>query len=204
MIQTRKHQVWIDESGSSVPYSRVTQSERTREASLARLLKGAQDINKKLASYKNEIVQATKEIVDQFAAEKGLKTMGKGNVTLYNFDRSIKVEVSINDRIEFDDLTMIACKEKFDQFIDLNVQGRQEFIREIINDAFSTARGKLDSKKVMALFKYESKVSDPLFQEAMKLLRDSIRRPDSRTYYRIWLKDDSGEYQNIDLNFSSI
>lgn len=204
MIQTRKHQVWIDESGSSVPYARVTLSERTREASLARLLKGAQDINKRLAAYKNEIVQATKEIVDQFAAEKGLKTMGKGNVTLYNFDRSIKVEVSINDRIEFDDLTMKACKEKFDNFIDANVQGKQEFIREIINDAFSTARGKLDSKKVMGLFKYESKVNDPLFQEAMQLLRDSIRRPDSRTYYRIWLKDDSGEYQNIDLNFSSI
>ncbi|KAF0199009.1 MAG: hypothetical protein FD170_3937, partial [Bacteroidetes bacterium] len=26
----------------------------------------------------------------------------------------------------------------------------------------------------------------------------------SRTYYRVWLKDETGEFQNIDLNFSSI
>jgi hypothetical protein len=204
MIQTKKEKSWYDESGTLIPYNRLTKLELMREREIGRLLKDAMFINKKLKEFKDSVRIATEAIVDQFMAEKGIETIGKGNVTLFNFDRSVKVEVSISDRIEFDDLTMKACKEKFDSFLADNVEERQEFIKEMVNDAFSTSRGKLDSKKVMGLLKYESKVKDAKFQEAMNLLKESIRRPDSRVYYRVWLKDESGEYQNIDLNFSSI
>lgn len=204
MIQSRKDQYWVDEAGNRIPRSRITTREMVSEAAITKLLKGAQDINARLASYKKQIRTATEGMVAAFMEEKGLDSKGKGNVTLYNFDRSVKIEVSINDRIEFDDLTMKACKEKFDQFLSDNVEERQEFIKEMINDAFSTRRGQLDSKKVMGLLKYETKVKDVYFQEAMSLLKESIRRPDSRTYYRVWLKDENGRYQNIDLNFSSV
>ncbi len=204
MIQSRKDQYWTDEAGNRIPRNRLTRREVDNESIMAKLLKGALDINARLTSFKGQIKTATGDMVAAFMEEKGLDSVGKGNVTLYNFDRSVKIEVSISDRIEFDDLTMKACKEKFDQFLADNVEQRQEFIKEMINDAFSTRRGQLDSKKVMGLLKYETKVKDAHFQEAMNLLKESIRRPDSRTYYRVWIKDDSGEYQNIDLNFSSI
>ena len=204
MIQSRKDQYWTDEAGNRIPRNRLTRREVDNESIMAKLLKGALDINARLTSFKGQIRTATGDMVAAFMEEKGLDSVGKGNVTLYNFDRSVKIEVSISDRIEFDDLTMKACKEKFDQFLSDNVEQRQEFIKEMINDAFSTRRGQLDSKKVMGLLKYETKVKDAHFQEAMNLLKESIRRPDSKTYYRVWIKDDSGEYQNIDLNFSSI
>lgn len=204
MIQSRKDQYWTDEAGNRIPRNRLTRREVDNESIMAKLLKGALDINARLTSFKGQIRTATGDMVAAFMEEKGLDSVGKGNVTLYNFDRSVKIEVSISDRIEFDDLTMKACKEKFDQFLSDNVEQRQEFIKEMINDAFSTRRGQLDSKKVMGLLKYETKVKDAHFQEAMSLLKESIRRPDSKTYYRVWIKDDSGEYQNIDLNFSSI
>lgn len=203
-MQSKKDQYWVDEAGNRIPRNRLTTREVDNEAIIAKLLKGAQDINARLASYKRQIRTATEGMVAAFMEEKGLDSNGKGNVTLYNFDRSVKVEVSISDRIEFDDLTMKACKEKFDQFLIENVKEKQEFIKEMINDAFMTRRGKLDSKKIIGLMKYETKVKDVHFQQAMNLLRESIRRPDSRTYYRVWVKDDGGEYQNVDLNFSSI
>jgi len=204
MIQTKKNQMWLDEAGNKIPFNRLTKLEVTREKEVAKILKDALALNKKLIDFKEAIRGATEKIISEFQAEKGLETMGKGNVTLFNFDRSIKVEVSISDRIEFDDLTMKACKERFDQFLNMNVDGKQEFIKEMVNDAFSTSRGKLDAKKVMSLLKYETKISDVVFHQALTLLKESIRRPDSRTYYRVWLRDDTGQYKNIDLNFSSI
>jgi hypothetical protein len=129
---------------------------------------------------------------------------GKGNYTWFNFDRSVKIEVSVNERIEFDDLTIKACKEKLDEFLSENVTSKHEMIKQIVTDAFSTTRGKLDAKKVMSLLRYKDKVKDALFLESMELLEKSIRRPDSKTYYRISERMEDGGYRVIDLNFSSI
>jgi hypothetical protein len=204
MIQKKKDQFWIDESGNRIPYNRLTKLELKREKALGSILSDAQAINKRLAEFKKEIKLATDQVVHEFILEKGISSLGKGNVTLFNFDRTVKVEVSISDRIEFDDLTMKACKEKFDAFLNVAIDEKQAFVKEMINDAFSTTNGKLDAKKVMSLLKYRQKIKDAVFHEAIALLEESIRRPDSKTYYRVWLKDENGEFNNIDLNFSSI
>jgi tRNA nucleotidyltransferase/poly(A) polymerase len=144
------------------------------------------------------------EVYVKMMEEFKTKTDSKGNFTWFNFDRSVKVEVSIADRIDFDDLTITACKDKLDEFLDQNLDSKQEFVKQLVTDAFSTSRGKLDAKKVMSLLKYRTKIKSDLFQEALNLLESAIRRPDSRTYFRIWERDKSGEYKLIDLNFSSI
>ena len=74
----------------------------------------------------------------------------------------------------------------------------------MVLDAFETSRGKLDARKVFGLIRYKSKINNVLFQAAVKLLEQSIRRPESRTYFRVWTKDENGKYNNINLNFSSI
>ncbi len=155
-------------------------------------------------AFKSDIKAICEKVYTDFMESKSVNKQAKGNFTWFNFDRSIKIEVSINDRIEFDDLTMKACKEKFDEFLGLNLDEKQAFVKELINEAFSTSRGKLDAKKVMSLMKYRTKIKDTLFQDALDLLEQSIRRPDSRTYFRVWKKADDGQYKNIDLNFSSI
>lgn len=80
-----------------------------------------------------------------------------------------------------------------------------EFVKEIITGAFEAERsGNLDTKQVMNLTRYVNKVNDSLFSEAVKLIQESIRRPKTKTYFRVWLKDADGKYVNIDLNLSSI
>ena len=56
----------------------------------------------------------------------------------------------------------------------------------------------------MSLLKYRSKIDNPLFQEALKLLEQSIRHPDSKRYFQIYVRNSEGAYDNIDLNFSNI
>ncbi|MBV7268401.1 DUF3164 family protein [Winogradskyella luteola] len=202
---TSRDKEWIDESGVSIPYNRTTKAERLHERSSARILKSAISLNKKLSEFKNLIRKLSDEAYKVFMKEKNSKTKTKGNFTWYNFDRSIKIEVSISEPIRFDDLTIEAAKSKFDEFLDQNIESKNDFVKEMITDAFETQRsGKMDVKQVMNLSRYESKINDPLFSEAVALINQAVRKPKSKTYFRVWQKDEHGEYQNVDLNLSSI
>lgn len=205
MKQKVKDQVWIDESGKKVPVEYVTPSARLRERHAATILKEAMLINYRLSTFKTLINKLCNEVFTKALNELNADAAdSKGNITWYNFDRSIKVEVKINDRIEFDDITINACKGKLDEFLSQALDSKTEFLKDMVTEAFSTSKGRLDSKKVMSLTKYRSKIQNPLFQEALNLLEDSIRRPDSKTYFRVWEREPDGSYKNVELNFSSI
>ena len=205
--QKSSDKLWYDETGQSIPYNRITKAERSNERDSARLLKLAKSANSKLSELKVLMKELSEKAFFAAMSEKGIddpKT--KGNFTWYNFNRTIKIEVSISEPIKFDDLTIAAAKEKFDQFLDTNISSENEFVKEMILDAFETKRtNQLDTGLVLRLSRYESKVQSPLFTEAVKLVNQAIRRPKSKPYYRIWLKNqETGEYDNIDLNISSI
>lgn len=202
---------WIDETGLEVPANRITAVEKLRENAANKMLRKALIVEAKLIQFKLSCT----ELCDEVWLE-SLKAAGanpekisehKGNHTWYNFDRTIKVEVSVNERLDFDDALIAAAKEKFDEYLDANTQGVDPFLRSLITDAFNTTRGKLDAKKIMQLIRHKSRVDAkkyPHFAEAVVLIEQSIRRPDSKKYFRIWMLNGEGEYRNIDLNFSSI
>lgn len=204
MIQKVKEKQWIDETGRKVPIDYVSLGNRLKERSAGTLYRKAKAINKQLAAFKTEVQKLCDDVYQKMLEEHKAKAEGKGNFSWFNFDRSIKVDVSVNPRIEFDDITIQACKQKLDEFLSENLDSKQEFVKEMVKDAFSTSKGKLDSKKVMNLLKYRSRVNAPLFQEALDLMEESVRNPSSRVYFRIWERDKQGEYKLIDLNFSSI
>jgi hypothetical protein len=128
----------------------------------------------------------------------------KGNMTFFNFDRSIKIERSISEPMRFDELTIAAAKEQLDKFLEEAIESKFDFAKEMILTAFETRRGQLDPKKIIPLTRYAEKVDHPLFTEACKLIQKSIRRPDSKTYYRVWAKEDGDKHVAVELNFSNI
>ena len=201
-----KDQVWQDETGMSIPVSRVNKAERLTERKTAQLVKKALDLNSRLKAFKQDIKKIAKEVYNAHLKENGgkEKTDYKGNFTFYNFDRSVKVEVNVTEPIEFDDITVQLAQEKLQEFLSNNITAQNEFIKELVLDAFKTRRGKLDTKRVLNLTRYVDKVNDPLFKDAVSLINKSIRKRPSRMYFRVFIKDDSGKYQNIDLNLSSV
>lgn len=205
--QKSTDQFWTDETGTQIPYARTTKVERLMEKESFRIYKDAVKLNTELTAFKNRIKEICQEVHDAYMLDKGnvvTKGKGKGNFNWFNFDRSIKIEVSITDRIEFDDLGITACKDKLDEFLNGNVESKDDAVKALILDAFNNSKGSLDSKKVMNLLRYKSKIKHQLFQEAMELLEGSIRKPDSKMYFRVWAKNEEGKYENIDLNFSSL
>ncbi len=207
MIKTFKSRdkLWIDESGVEIPYNRTTVSERIRERSSAKLIKEAMAINTRLKAFKEMVKKLSQQAYDAYMLEKNVQKQTKGNYTWFNFNRSIKIEVNVNEPIVFDSLTITAAKSKFDLFLDKNISSKNQFAKEMVLGAFETQRsGDLDTKRVMGLTRYTSKVNDPLFTEAVDLVMQAIRRPATKIYFRVWKKDASGKYENIDLNLSSL
>jgi hypothetical protein len=200
--------VWTDESGITIPANRITKAEKLKEARLEMLAKKASYLNERLVSFKSEFAQCAAEIFKAVMEENGItKTDHKGNFLVKNFNGSIKAEVDVNERIEFDPSMILIAKGHFDEFLSIGASAIDEMIRELILDAFSTSRGKLDAKKVTSLIKYKSRIDPnkyPSFHKAIEAIEKGISRPSSKRYFRISTRDTEGKYIAIDLNFSSI
>ena len=206
MQQKSTDKVWKNEAGEGIPYNRTTAFERAAEKFTFKTLKIAQRLNQQLADFKNVLAGEAEELFQLFLTENGgrRKANDKGNVTIYNFDRSIKIEVNIDEMITFDDNTIRLAKERLDEFLTKSTGGIDKIVKDLIMSAFETSRGRMDTKKVLALKRHKDRIKDPLFTQAVELIDKAIRRPDKKKYFRVWLKDENGQYQAIDLNFSSI
>ncbi|MBL7902915.1 MAG: DUF3164 family protein [Bacteroidia bacterium] len=205
MIQTAKQETWVDAAGIAVPYSRVTKSERNKEASASRLIKSAQNINGLMVAFKQDIQKASQDFFAEVLKEHGAdKRERKGNYTWYNFDKSIRVEVNATERVEFKSPEIGLAKEKLESFISDGLSNTDQFIQELVNDAFQNTKGALDPKKVLGLLRYRGKTKSAKFHEALDLIEKSIERNSSKTYYKIAIKRDNGEYEYVKLNFSDI
>ncbi|HEY5393431.1 MAG TPA: DUF3164 family protein, partial [Hanamia sp.] len=175
---------WTDETGIAIPFNRLSKSEKLKEQIAGNLLKNALKINTSLVSFKSDIDNSIMQIRDSLMDEKKLHKESKGNFTWYNFDRSVKVEVNVNETIQFDDGLIAAAREHLDSFVSKNVQGTDEVVRVLISSAFHNTKGGLDSKKVLSLMKYRTKIKAAEFQKALNLIEQAISRPSSKKYFR--------------------
>jgi len=199
---------WIDEQGQQIPVNRVTPFEKKRENGIAKLAKEAMAINAKLSAFKDNIRATADELYKELvSSEKGIQGKGKGNITLYNFDMSIKVEVNINEPIHFNEEYIKLAKAELDAIFEDELDSSSAWIKGLIIDAFSKSRGELDTDKVLSLKKHASRVPAHLkerYDKAMAFIDKAINRPTSKAYYRVWVRNPEGQFENVQLNFSAI
>ncbi len=201
---TAKDKQWTDHSGISIPYTRTTAVERLQERHAHTLLAEARKLEEQIAAFKEKVAKLHGEVVAAHEAKEGVELKkGKGNMQWHSFDRGIRVEADVQERIEFDDITIAMAREKLNAFLDQSVKSDVEFVVELVTSAFNTTNGKLDAKKVMALLGYKHKIKAQLFQEAMALIEKSIKRTGSKVYFRIGERQEDNSYGNVNLNFSA-
>lgn len=198
---------WIDHNGINIPVNRITKIEKEREAAASKIAKKAQAISLMLSELKDEMKDATQYFLSLVVDQEGLDRAKsrKGNLTWYNFDRSIRVECDIDDRITFDDMMIMAAKEKFDMFLRENTSSVTEIIRSLVMDAFSVSKGKLDAKKLTALAGYRVRISKeeaPLFHEALDLIDKGTIKSGTASYYKVSIRQDDGKYKAIPLSIT--
>jgi hypothetical protein len=200
-----KNKVWTDEAGNNIPLTHVKPVEKVNERVTVTIATKALKINEALNSFKAEVEKLTEQAFDAFRIEyKGKKQEHKGNISIFSFDRSIKVVVRVSEAIKFDDQTINQAKEKLIDFLKDGISAKDTVIKDMVLDAFNTAGGKLDVKKIFGLKRYASRISDSRYAEAMKLIDEAIRRPDSATYYQVWLRNAKGVYDAVPLALADV
>lgn len=193
--------IWKDHNGQEIPSQYVPRLDKERDRVAQRIVKQALNLNERLSIFKIASIRICDTLFDSMMAEHKVKKNHKGNYSITSFDKDIKIEITIQERVEFDDLIQVA-QEKINEYLEQKTGNIDNDLRQIINLAFKTTKGRMDVKRVLGLFKLN--IKNKLWLEAMEILKKSISRNTSKRYMRVWKKDASGEYKTIELNFSSI
>lgn len=203
--QNQKLEFWIDENNVKTPTKRLTNSEKVNELVTFDVATMFKKQREGLLLLKSFVVGQCEKAIAAFHEEyNGEKELFKGNYTFYNFDRSIKVTRTSQSPITFDDNIIALAKSKLDEFLLAGVDSKHEYIKEMVLSAFDTTRGNMDVPKVLTLRRWEKKINQPLFTEAMGLINSAIRRPSTAIYYQCFVKDSEGKYEAIVLDFAKI
>ncbi len=200
-IKNMAKKQWIDLNGNTVPAQYVPKLDKDRERVTLKHLARAKKLSEQLAKFKADLLDDCDAVYDQMLEDNNVPGNSKGGFSISTFDRDAKIEISVQERIEFDDLISVA-HEKIKLYLEEKTQGVDHDLQQIINQAFETRKGRMDVKRILGLFRLQ--INHPLWIDAMELIKRSITRNNSKRYARIWEKDENGEYRNIELNFSSI
>lgn len=192
---------WRNHKGELVPAPYVPKLDKEKERTALKVYSKASDLSVRLAEFKADALEACDKIYDKMLRDNNVSTGKKGNYTVTSFDKVYKIEVNVSERIEFDDQIQVA-QAKINEYLEEKTEGIDNDLIQIINQAFKTTKGQMDTKSVLGLF--QLKITHKKWREAMELIKQSISRNTSKRYMRIWKKDDNGEYRSVELNFSSI
>lgn len=193
--------IWKNHLDQEVPVAYITTIDKKKDRTSRSLITKANRLNKQLSAFKNELLEKCDALYEEMKADANITTGKKGNYTITSFDKSVKLEINVSERVEFDDRINFA-QDKINEFMTIKTKDTDADLTELVTHAFQSSNGKLDSKRILSLFSL--KIKHPLWKEAMDLIKQSIQRNNSKRYVRIWEKNTSGEYKAIDLNFSSL
>ncbi len=202
MIHKTSEKMWSDHRGNEVPREYVPKEDKDNEKIVATIYKEAEKLSNQLAKFKERAFEITdKQYANILKAAKIDPSDRKGNYSITSFDKSVKIEVNVSDRIDFDDNINLA-QIKLNEFIKSKTEGVDADLSVLVNNAFSTRKGRLDKGRIFDLMQLN--IKGQLWAEAMELIRKSITTNSSVRYMDISSKDSEGRYVPVRLNFASL
>lgn len=170
--KSKKEQKFVDANGIEIPAKYVSKLDKERDRLVRKYAAKAVILSKKLEEYKYELLEECDKHYQNILEENNIKSAGKGNYTLTTFDKSYKIEISVQENISCDD-TIVIAQAKLNEYLDLITKNTTDDLRQIVNSAFQTRKGQLDVKRIISLFRLN--INHPLWKEAMELLKKAFR-----------------------------
>ncbi len=208
-IHTARDTTWINASGDAVPVKFVPKSDKSKEVLAGKIHKAALNAEAVLEALYAQLNEAFEEVKALLKAEYELKNdkpkkKGKGSLTWFNFDRSLKIEADINEIVKWDSSLMTEALSLLNSYISANLTESNVLISELVKSAFANTKGMIDTGKVFQILRYEDKIKNKNFQKACELIKQAQSIDKTKLYMRVWEKDEQGAFRNINLNFSSL
>lgn len=193
-----------DAVGRLVPLSLVKPIDQARDHLVRELVAIAKDLRDKLGAAKGRMFLEVGAFVDLSFEQYGAKLGGKkGNITLFTFDGSLKVELRTSEAIKFDE-RLQAAKALIDACAADWTKGSRAEVQVVIQEAFRADKeGNLSVGRVLGLRRWE--ITDPRWQQAMLAINESIQVIGSKQYIRFFERvGDTDRYAPIPLDVAAV
>ena len=175
----------MDAKGRLVPERLIREIDRLEDQLVDKCLGYADELNAQIARFKGHTFDDVAAFMDLLAESYGQARGGrKGNVTFTSFDGCAKVQVAVQDHIDFGPELQVA-KQLIDDCIEEWAAGSCDEIRALVNHAFEVDKpGQVNREALFALRKID--IDDERWRQAQAAITDSIRVTGSKTYVRFY------------------
>lgn len=205
-MNTRKDDYWVNGKGDEVHIGNITEPDKLKNELVGKIIKNVRQKQGELAYFKAQLKQDILDYIDMLRDVYRMDPLSrskKGNYELVNFDGKLKVQVGIQDSINFDEKIMLA-KEKIDAFLKEQTKDAAPIVHTLVMEAFEVDhKQKLSAQNVLKL--RTLKVDHPEWKAAMELIGDSIKIVSSKENIRFYERTGAEQkWQLISLDFSAL
>lgn len=193
-----------DRAGRLVPVELVKPRDLICNDLVLDLAAEAADLSRRLREFKARAHVEVAAFVELSAGEYGVKMGGtKGNVTLFSYDGSLKVQRAYQESVRFDE-RLLAAKALIDDCVLRWSEGANQNIRKLVEHAFQTDReGHVSTSRVLGLRRLD--ISDPDWRNAMDAISDAMQVVDSKGYIRLYERQGNADaWRAIPLNVTEV
>lgn len=184
-----------------VPVEHVKPADLLMDQTVEKIMGYAEELNAQIARFKGKSFDDVFTFADISAGQYGVRKGGaKGNITLTSFDGCTKVEVKVQDHMEFGP-ELQAAKALIDECIAEWSSGSRSEIRALVNHVFNVDKpGQVNREGLSRLRRIE--IDDDRWRSAVQAINDSIRITGTKAYIRFARRETPRErwkYVAIDL-----
>ena len=190
--------------GHLVPVDRVDPVDKLRDDTVREIVCRAKELSGSLRDERAKMLDSVAAMVAIAGEEYGAKIGGeKGNVTLHSFDGKMKVQRAMQDRITFDE-RLQAARALINECLRDWSEGANANLRAIVDAAWETDKdGNVSTSRILGLRAIKG-MDDARWEQAMKALTDSMQVVYSKSFIRVYEKDQHGEFQPIPLDIAKV
>lgn len=192
-----------DREGRFVAKEKVKPIDRDRDRLVNQIADEADKISGTIADFRDRCFDLIAAFADRSAAEYGTTLGGKkGNMTLFNFDGSVRIVVARGESKAFDERLQVA-KAIIDECIQSWSKGSNKNLRALVDYAFQVDKqGKVSVERILGLRKLY--IEDERWTKAMGAIADSIQITGSKRYFRVYRRvGESETYLPVSLDAAS-
>lgn len=177
-----------DARGNLVPLENIKPADKLQDDTVRKVMAHARELSARIARFKGHTFDDLGAFEALLAQEYGAKVGGvKGNKTFMTFDGLMKIQVQVQDYIDFGPQLQVA-KSLIDECLrEWTADSRSE-IRAIVTRAFNVDKtGQINRSEIFALLRHD--IEDERWAKAMAAIRDAMRVVGSKTYVRCYERD---------------
>lgn len=191
-----------DGRGNLVLRANIKEIDLLRDSLVNSLIAKARPQSKTLHDFKIDCLSEIEAFLDLSAMEYGKKRGGKkGNVTLYNYDQSKRIELQIAERITWNE-QLGTAKALIDECIKEWGADAHPMLMALINDAFSVDKtGQVSTARVLGLRRHKS--DHPIWMQAMTAISNAFDTAMSKKLVRFYERlENSDTFVSIPLDIA--